>query len=163
LKTFRTASSQLGIISPGEPFHIVEAGIEWLMNWYIVRAYGQTLYGPPPETIIDPIAPAEYVTAVQDHIVTAPDWFEKTADLPWQSYAILTSCRALYTVHHGQQTSKARAAAWAQGQLPEWSETISRALDWRRGQWDPDTRPEATLPETLRFVRTVIARIQTQG
>ena len=32
LKTFKTQTSQIAIISPGEPFHIKEAGKDWLMN-----------------------------------------------------------------------------------------------------------------------------------
>jgi predicted nucleotidyltransferase len=37
LKIFKTEPYQLGIISPGEPFHIVDADKGWLMNWYMVR------------------------------------------------------------------------------------------------------------------------------
>ena len=43
LKTFKTRRSNIGIISPGEPFHIKDAGIDWLMNWYFVREKGVTL------------------------------------------------------------------------------------------------------------------------
>ena len=29
----------MGIVSPGEPFHVVTAGKDWLMNWYDVREH----------------------------------------------------------------------------------------------------------------------------
>ncbi|MBW7461426.1 hypothetical protein K0U00_45960, partial [Paenibacillus sepulcri] len=43
LQTFRTRSSMIGIISPGEPFHLKEAGAAWLVNWYLVREYGRVI------------------------------------------------------------------------------------------------------------------------
>jgi hypothetical protein len=160
LKTFRTERSQIGIISPGEPFHFLSAGIDWLMNWYMVRERGLTLYGPPPQAIIDPIPTAEFVQAVKDHIVTAPNWIKNGADLPWQSYTILTSCRALYTVNHGEQVSKAKAAEWVQQQLPEWADTIKDALIWRQGVRDLKIDPAETLPNTLLFVNIIVERIR---
>src|SRR5262245_56771673 len=56
LKTFKTESSNIGIISPGEPFHIIEADRLWLPNWYMVREKGRTLFGPTPTDIIAPIS-----------------------------------------------------------------------------------------------------------
>ncbi|HEV8192839.1 MAG TPA: nucleotidyltransferase domain-containing protein, partial [Ktedonobacterales bacterium] len=56
LRTFRTKSSTIGITSPGEPFHRKEAGIDWLINWYLVREADVALLGPPPATFIAPIA-----------------------------------------------------------------------------------------------------------
>jgi predicted nucleotidyltransferase len=40
LRTFREKSSKMAVISPGEPFHVIEAGIEWLTNWYFVQIMG---------------------------------------------------------------------------------------------------------------------------
>src|SRR3712207_2269106 len=34
LETFRSQSSPIAIISPGEPFHFKEAGKDWLINWW---------------------------------------------------------------------------------------------------------------------------------
>jgi hypothetical protein len=36
-------------ISPGEPIHRIQAGMDWLVNWYLVRTGGVTLLGPPPD------------------------------------------------------------------------------------------------------------------
>ena len=46
LRTFRTQRSPIAIISTGEPFHMTEAGREWLLNWYVVRKEGVALFGP---------------------------------------------------------------------------------------------------------------------
>jgi predicted nucleotidyltransferase len=55
LKTYKTRASEIAVISPGEPFHLKEAGNDWLINWWVVRGQGVALYGPPPATLIDPI------------------------------------------------------------------------------------------------------------
>jgi hypothetical protein len=67
LKTFRTQNSTIAIISPGEPFHRIEAGADWLMNWYMVREKGVTLFGPSPTTLIDPIAKENFLQTVREH------------------------------------------------------------------------------------------------
>ncbi len=46
LRRFRSKRSPIAIISAGEPFHMTEAGREWLMNWYVVRL-AQTRHWPP--------------------------------------------------------------------------------------------------------------------
>ncbi|MBZ0302859.1 MAG: DUF4111 domain-containing protein [Anaerolineae bacterium] len=163
LRTFRTQTSRVAVISPGEPFHFKEAGREWLMNWYIVREQGVTLLGPPPETLIDPISTDEFIQVVKEHVESWDKWVLDLRDTPGQAYAILTLCRALYACQHGQQASKRRAALWTAEALPEWSETIQNALRWRQeSRTGIPTNPEATVAETQRFVQAVRARILTQ-
>jgi hypothetical protein len=157
LKTFRTERSPIGIISPGEPFHIIEAGEDWVVNWYIVRAHGQTLFGPPPAAIIDPISMAEFMQTVKDHIFMWRDWIADTYGRGSQAYAILTLCRGLYTLKHGEQVSKRQAALWAKTELPQWAALIDNALLWRQAQWNQEgVDHAATLPETRRFVEYVV-------
>ena len=48
LRTFRSQSSTIGIISPGEPFHLLEAGSDWLISWYALRKDGLALLTGPP-------------------------------------------------------------------------------------------------------------------
>jgi predicted nucleotidyltransferase len=161
LRTFKTESSPIGIISPGEPFHIIEAGKDWLMNWYIVQEKGVALFGPPPATLIEPISQDEYVEAVKRHMAawrqwSGPEWMHSR---PSQAYAILTVCRALYTVRYGEQPSKIRAAEWAAKELPEWAELIRQAVEWRQAWRETDVDAAATLEETRRFVRVGIERI----
>ncbi len=159
LKTYKTHTSQIAIISPGEPFHIKEAGKDWAINWYSVREKGVALYGPPPQTIIDPITKLEFIQIVIDQTRQWSGWLDNIKSRPYQAYAILTMCRALYAYKHGDQVSKKQAALWAQQELPEWSLLISNALAWREAYRDQEVDHKATLPETIRFVRFVIGRV----
>lgn len=159
LKTFKTQATPMGNISPGEPFHIIQAGKEWLLNWYFVQTYGVTLFGPAPQTLIDPISKDEFLEAVRDH---ATFWREHVVHTrhqrPYQSYAILTLCRALYTTTFGQQVSKRQAARWAEQQYPLWAALIQQALVWRKDHTQLDN--ESTYPETAKFVHFMIDEIE---
>ncbi len=159
LKTFKTCTSQIAIISPGEPFHLKAAGRDWLMNWYIVRERGITLSGPPPTKIIEPISKEEFIQAVKEHAEGWRDWVNNSKNRPAQAYAILTLCRALYTYKNGEPVSKPQAALWAAAELPEWASLIKNALLWRQAWREPVVDPDATLPETRRFVNFVIDQI----
>src|SRR5512145_2260122 len=106
LKTFKTQPRRMGNISPGEPFHLIEAGNEWLMNWYFVQDYGLTLFGPPPQTLIDPLTKADFMQAIYDHVVYWREHVRETQPSPpYQTYAVLTLCRALYSWRNGEQVS----------------------------------------------------------
>lgn len=161
LKTFREKRSPIAVISPGEPFNLKDAGADWLMNWYMVLTKGVTLYGAPPAAIIDPIPTAEFVEAVKDHARLWPTWISDEDSRGFQSYSILTLCRAWYTCKHGEQVSKATAAAWAARQLPAYAALIERALDWRRRNNEPNIDHAATVPEVRAFVLMMCGLIET--
>ncbi len=151
------------LISPGEPFHVTEVAANWVINRYILRKKGIVVYGPSPETLVDPISQDELIQAVQG---TCNDWIDYIA-LPEnirlrtsQAYAILTMCRTLYTVKHGEFVSKKQAALWAEKELPEWSSLIQRALLWREAWRDENVDHDATLQETLRFVHFVLSQCE---
>jgi hypothetical protein len=156
LKTFRTHSSPIAVISPGEPFHFKDAGKDWLMNWYMVRERGRTLFGLPSRTIIDPITHEEFVQAVRLHTLAWREWIKDARDIPDQAYAILTVCRGFYTLRHGEQVSKQQAADWAAKELPMWASLIQKALVWRRHWREPGVDAQTMLTETQRFVNTMI-------
>jgi hypothetical protein len=153
LRGFGTQSTILGIISPGEPFHVIEADPGWLLNWYAVQEQGRTLLGPSPETFIRSISKDEFVQAVRGQARNWPAWLEHSVTRKSRAYAVLTMCRALYAHTYREQVSKHRAAAWAQGELPEWSSLIQDALQWRSAWRDYNVDHAATYPETERFVR----------
>ncbi|MCA9913130.1 MAG: DUF4111 domain-containing protein [Anaerolineae bacterium] len=160
IQTYDTHISQQAVISPGEPFHIVEAGQDWVMNWYFVREYGITLYGAAPQTLIPPIPKAVFLQAAYD---TADEWEGRMGDLPglpWQSYSILTLCRAYYTVTHGEHVSKQDAAEWVSSQLPQYAPQIQQALEWRMGTFSQDDDSETTLLVTQKLLRELITLIQ---
>ncbi len=129
LAHFKTQRHLMGNISPGEPFHIIEAGVEWLVNWYFVQTYGLVLYGAPAANIIPPLTEQDFIDAVREHILM---WREYINDLSeWhgsQAYAIMTMCRGLYTVTHRAHVSKQKAADWAIGAYPQWAALIRTPL-----------------------------------
>lgn len=162
LKTFRTLSSKMAVISPGEPFHVIDAGIDWLTNWYFVQDYGLSFFGPDPATFIPPISREEFLQAVYDHALFWVDHVKQTQDLaPYQSYAVLTICRALYTCVHGEQVSKSKAAEWAIKQMPEWADLIRNALYVRTHTWEfTKANANETYPNAERFVAEVVEKLK---
>src|SRR5712691_1872187 len=116
---------QQPLISPGEPFHVTEVGVNWVINRFILREQGIVVYGPSPVTLVDPISREELIQAVR---MSCEDWREyielpeATRTSKSQAFAILTMCRALYTLKYGVLVSKKEAALWAEKNLtPEWS------------------------------------------
>lgn len=161
LKTFRTRSSKIAVISPGEPFHVIDAGIEWLTNWFFVQDHGLTLFGPMPSELIAPISKDEFVQAVYDHAIFWKDHVKQTRNSrPYQSYAVLTLCRALYTVTYKQQVSKQEAADWAIMQFPGWVDFIKEALYVRSHAWESRADADKTYPKTKKFVFEAIEKIK---
>ena len=153
LATCRTATTTIAVINPGEPFHIVEAGRDWLLTWYPAREDGVRLLGPPIDSLIPPIPSAEFIEEVRRHLVGFTNRIPDDAPPGSQAYAILTMCRGLYAIRFDERLSKPAAAAWAQQAFPQWADLIGRALGWRQRQWDPDGEDgAATIPETRRFV-----------
>jgi len=160
LQTYKTQVSTIGIISPGEPFYLIEAGVDWLVNWYMVLAKGVTLYGLPPQEIIAPTSQAEFVQAVKALMRTWHGRLHNGDSRPFQSYSILTLCRGWYTCTHGEQVSKQQAAHWAQERLPRWAALIEQALEWRRDFRDSRVDHRATLAETRRFVEFMLPKFE---
>jgi predicted nucleotidyltransferase len=152
LANFRDRPSPAAVISPGEPFHAIEAGDDWLITWYPARLNGVPLIGPPADEVIPPISRDEYVESVRKHMRSFPSRVAGTPALSSLAYAILTMCRGLYTVEHGEQVSKLKAAAWAERRLPEWSGLIRNALLWRRSN-DKTAAPPAVVDQARRFVQ----------
>ena len=159
LKTFKSQTSQIAMISPGEPFHFKEAGRDRLLNWHVVREKGVVLFGPPPTAIIEATSKVEFIQVVKEHTIEWREWFDHMYSRPSQTYAILTMCRALYTYKNGEQVSKIQAAAWTEKEMPEWSSLINNAVLWRRAWRDNDVNHAAPLPETRRFVNFVVDQI----
>lgn len=139
-----------------------EHGPNWVIERRIVRERGVTVWGPPPRTLIDPVSPDALRAATLDTVLDR--WPPRLRDPEWlrtreyQAFAILTMCRALYTLEQGEVASKSVAAAWARDRLEQpWPDLIDRALPWRG-----DERP-ADPTETLAFIRYTIARCRRRA
>jgi len=153
LETFKTQRSPISVISPGEPFNTKDAGLDWLINWYTIRAQSMVVYGPAAEGVIPAISIEEFRNAVRDQIGDWVDWVVQTRDSrPYQAYAILTMCRALFAVQTGLQTSKIQAANWAMEHHPTQCERITNALRWRERHRDVGEDASLTYPDAVAMV-----------
>ena len=155
LRTFRSERSPMAVISPGEAFHVTDAGKEWLMNWYVVRESGVALFGPPPEALIAPISREEFAECVRGYAAEWGGRVKGTLARKEQAYAILTMCRALHLHRTGEAASKRQAALWAQEELPQWAGLIRSALGWREAWREEQVDHAATRAEAVRFVTFV--------
>lgn len=157
LKNFRVKPSSMVVISPGDPLHKVQAGVDWLLNWYFVQDYGIAILGPSPSTFIDPISNEEFISAVKEQALEWKEYVKRTiSSRPYQSYAILTMCRTLYTLKNKEQVSKKKAAAWAKEQIQSYAWLIEEALKWRADYKNDALNHEETYPITVEFVSYVI-------
>lgn len=138
LRRYDPARALHPVIRCDGSFGLDEHRSEWVIQRHIVRTHGITVVGPSPETLIDPITPAELRLA---QLRLLEEWWRPMlADLfrlessEYQAYAILTMCRALYTLESGRIASKPEAVRWA-GQVlePHWADLARRALAWRHG------------------------------
>jgi predicted nucleotidyltransferase len=144
-----------------EKLFVMRHDADWVVQRYLIRERGLTLLGPAPTTLIDPISPAELRQAMLELL---PEWLAPMLENPprvrtrgYQSFIVLSTCRILYTIQHGDVLSKRAAALWGE-----------KALDrrWRpliRGAWigrqNHETAPLAEdLNETWAFIRYAIER-----
>ncbi len=129
---------------------------DWIIQRHVAREQGVVVAGPPPSTMIDSVSPGELQRAV---VAVLDEWWShKLDDTAWldsgeyQAFAILTMCRALYTLHHGAIVSKTVAARWARTALgSRWEALIEHASAWQRdARW-------GNLNGTLDFIRYTLA------
>ena len=140
------------------PFRIAFHGSNWILERSILREHGVIVHGPPPETLIDPVTSEEMRTAVCEQL---KDFWSSQLDRPkwlrprdYQAFAVLTLCRALYTLHHGTVCSKPQAALWVQEIYPPWKPIIERSLLWRSQHEEDD------LTETMNFLQDALVVAQ---
>jgi hypothetical protein len=155
LRRYHTAQAHYPALRMDGSFDVDHHGPDWVIHLYMIREHGIALAGPDPKTLIDPIQPDDLRHAT---LATLREWWTPMLDDPtrlrqrqYQAYAVLTMCRALYTLQHGAVVSKEVAARWAQSVFGEqWQHLIEEALAWPRGP-QPDR-----LEETLALIRHTI-------
>lgn len=134
LATFRTEPYAMAVISPGEKFHAITAGADWMQNWYDVQQCGRILRGPAATTLFPRISADEFVAAIRVYVAEHRERANRmTMRRGAQAYAILTMCRALFTCQTRRQVTKSDAALWAVERFPEWREVIESAVEVHRG------------------------------
>ncbi|HZQ38968.1 MAG TPA: aminoglycoside adenylyltransferase domain-containing protein [Dehalococcoidia bacterium] len=157
VRRYDPARARFPEIGVDKPYGVRQHGVDWVIELSIVREHGVALAGPPPQELIDPVAPEELRAAVC--ALLGGWWTEMLGQAGWfrerryQAFAVLSMCRALYTLEYGAIVSKPEAAAWARTALgEEWAPLIDRALAWRSDSTEADPA------EALAFVRLAIAR-----
>lgn len=136
--------------------HCNSAVVRW-----ILRRHGITLFGPPAESLIDPVSAADLRREARAELQKYAKWgvsLSQTKGSAWaQPYLVLTVCRLLRTIECGDVTTKAIAGEWAARRLPSWKPLVERALKDRPDPWgrvsqsaDPDA-----VTNTRDFVREI--------
>ena len=147
----------------GEKLKWMHHDSDWIIQRHIVRERGITVVGPEPDSLIDPVSPHDLKWAVRDIL---NGWIKGFLDdsrmlekRGYQSYTVLTLCRILYTLRHGDVVSKRVAADWTKLNLDgKWIPLIDRAWEGRQDPGVP-TRPR-DLDETLDFIRYTLEGTQ---
>jgi hypothetical protein len=143
-------------------FYLAALGSDWVIQRYTLREQGVVVAGPDPRSLIDPVHPDDLRRAVLGFL---REWWAPMLQDPdprlfggeYQAYAVLTMCRALYTLQYGTAVSKTVAARWAQEALGEpWEGLIERALAWRRDAPPDGGGGALCTDETLDFIRCVL-------
>jgi Aminoglycoside adenylyltransferase, C-terminal domain len=156
------ATTRYPFSAQAEGLLLVELGSDWVIQRHLVRETAIVLWGPPPQTLLGAVLPGELRVAVIEQVT---GYWKQQLEHPEclrpreeQAFAILTMCRALYTLVCGEVVSKPRAAAWAREALgAPWAQLIDRALLWRY-----DSRAD-DMTDMLNFVRYTIARCQEEA
>ncbi len=109
---------------------------DWIIQRDVLRKCGVVIAGPDPKDLIDPILPGELQRAVADVL---PLWINPMIADPskinrrgYQSFFVLSVCRILYTLKHGEIISKTVAAQWGMENLDiKWRPLIAHAISGR--------------------------------
>jgi predicted nucleotidyltransferase len=113
----------------------------WHVRW-VLRECGITLFGQDPKTLLTPIPENELVEEMKAYLSRNMKLFEESINGPLnffnsifgQSFAVLTHCRIMHTIHIGSVQSKKEGALWAKSYVdPNWIDLIDRAWSDREG------------------------------
>jgi hypothetical protein len=146
-------------------FYLAALGSDWVIQRYTLREQGVVVEGPDPRSLIDPVQPDDLRWAV---IGFLREWWAPMLQDPdprlqgseYQAYAVLTMCRALYTLRRGTVVSKMAAARWAQEALGEpWEGLIEQALTWRRDAPSLGDGSAFNIDKVLGFMRCVLEQV----
>jgi predicted nucleotidyltransferase len=144
-----------------ETLRMMQHGADWVVQRHLIREGGLVLLGPAPAMLVDPVSPDDMRRAMLELL---QEWLAPMLENPpdvrtrgYQSFIVLSICRILYTLEHGDVVSKKAAASWGEATLhARWTFLIRGA--WI-GRQDPDTAPRAgDVSETWAFIRYAIGR-----
>jgi hypothetical protein len=156
----RARTTTIARISPGEPLHLLEAGRDFLLDWYPARSVGMTLVGPPIGSLIPSIPESGYFEEVRKYLAGFRTRLDRDASASSQAYAIFTMCRGFYSLVKGEGLSKRDAAVRARRDFPHRAQLIEQALEWRSRTRDAE-QPDASssVTETRTFIDEIAERL----
>jgi predicted nucleotidyltransferase len=164
VRSFRSSSTRMAVISPGEPFHLrPEPPIEWVQNWYLVRETGVLLLGEPATSLIPPVEWAEFADASARYATDLARRDLSGLSPGGLAYTVLTLCRAEETLLGGRHTSKQEAAAIAEVRHPESAAVIRDALRCRLALGNEGFDDGAFRSAAMTFIREVTRSIADHG
>lgn len=137
----------------------------WHVRW-ILRERGITLFGQEPAAILSPIPEDKLFAEMRTSLRRILEIFTESIPPPLnffnsqfgQSFAVLTSCRILHTLHTGTVQSKKEGAIWAKQFVdPQWIQLIDQAWHDRQGvrfgEKINQRADESLLHETAKFMQ----------
>jgi predicted nucleotidyltransferase len=145
----------------GESLYMMRHDADWVVQRYLIRERGLALLGPDPSTLIDPISPDELRRAMlellQEWLAPMLENAPRVRTRGYQSFIVLSTCRILYTVEHGDVLSKGAAVLWGEKTLDaRWTPLIQGA--WLGRQNHAAAPLAEDLSETWAFIRYAIER-----
>jgi hypothetical protein len=150
-------------------FYRAALGSDWVIQRYTLRERGVVVAGADPRSLIDPVQPDDLRQAVMGFL---REWWAPMLQDPdprlhggeYQAYAVLTMCRALYTLRYGTIVSKTAAARWVQEALGRpWEGLIEQALAWRCDMPPAGDGDVLCMDETLGFIGCVLEQVADDG
>ncbi len=136
-------------------FYQAPLGPDWVIQRHVLREHERIVHGPSLRTAIDPVSADDLRQAVHD--ILEGWWAPMLADPArleapgYQPFAVLSMCRAIYTLERGELATKSEAAHWAIGRLgPDWQGLIKHALAWGWGE------PVQSYAQTIAFMEHVL-------
>lgn len=142
----------------GKMWYEADYGNEWIINLYLLKKHGITLFGTDLQQLIDDVDIVEVQKAcIRDLFkewepkLREPDWLNNSH---YQSYLILNLCRILDAVLNADPRSKKVSSQWVKETYPQWSNLVEKAENWHYGAIMTNQL------ETLEFLKFVVEVIK---
>lgn len=143
-------------------FYLARHGNDWVIQRKVLRENHLAVAGPSLRSYIDPVPASDQRRAIRQ--ILREWWVPMLADPArlrnpeYQAYAVLSICRAIYTLECDELVSKTAAGRWAIANVgSRWGELISDALAWRHGD------PPGSVEDTLEFIGFGVTRSEDPG
>lgn len=154
IKSYLVKETFLTAVAPGNPLETIVCKPEFLIYFYIVRNYGETILGTPKKEVFPEISKTDFVNMSNSvALENIPYWKESCKKtLHEQFYSVITLCRALYIKENKTYPSKLEAKNWAKNKYPNFKDIIEYAWN-QRGKWKETDKPtdEHKYQEIIKF------------